>query len=148
MLTLRRFRAMAECYGADLRRWPTKAYTDALALLEAEPRARAILDAERRLDGAIETAGKRIDATFLHPGENAAAVARLRDSVALSIAARSTSQWWQWTLWPYLRWFGMASGGGLAIGAGLVIGTLYAATPEADTLLTMLQPSPLHVLAD
>jgi drug/metabolite transporter (DMT)-like permease len=145
MLTLRRFRAMARSYGSDLRRWPAELRPAALALLEADPQARAIVDKERALDGAIAIAGKHFDEALGQPGD-AAMIARLRSGVAARIATQRSAQRRYWTPPRYLQWFGMATGCGLAIAAGLVIGSLYAASPGNDPVLALLQPTPLRTL--
>jgi len=42
----------------------------------------------------------------------------------------------------------MATGSGFAIMAGLLIGSMYNSAAGPDTVLTMLQPAPIHILAD
>ena len=81
MLTLRRFRTMADSYGADLLRWPDGARAEAQALLKASPAARALLDEARTLDDAIEAAGASEDAVLWEPDGQDAAMARLRSGV-------------------------------------------------------------------
>lgn len=157
MLTLRRFRAMAGSYGADLWRWPEAVRANARALLADEPEARAILEEARTLDEAIEAASAREDATTWQPGEAAAALARLRSGVDARIAAatpsRRRSGWalaaaGPWGHALHLGWVGLATGGGFAIMAGLLIGALYGSVPEPDAVLMMLQPAPIHALVE
>lgn len=50
------FRALLDAHGGDPARWPAAARDDALVLLAAEPRARAVLDDARRLDALIRAA--------------------------------------------------------------------------------------------
>jgi len=147
MLTLRRFRRMAEIYGADLRRWPDKVRADAQALRTVSPQARAILGDARVLDEAIEAAGARENAMLRQPGESDTALARVRAGVAARIAAsgaRRPSWAPPWQLW----WLGMAAGSGLAVAVGLLLGATVGSEPAADDLLAMLQPAPIHMLAD
>jgi hypothetical protein len=160
MLTLRRFKAMAASYGADLWRWPEAVRADARVLLADSPEARAFLQEAQRLDDALEAASAREDTTHWRPGEQAAALARLRSGVESRIAAAAACRPAQrrtgWTLsatgrWGHalrLRWVGMATGGGFAIMAGLLIGALYASAPEPDPVLMMLQPAPIHALVE
>jgi hypothetical protein len=157
MLTLGRFKAMAESYGADLQRWPEEVRGEAEALLTGSPQARAVLDQARALDTAIEAAGARADAAFWRLGEQDAALVRLRSRVAARIAASAgyrpprqqmSSARGQGGLWLQLGWLGMATGSGVAIAAGLLIGAMYASAPEPDSVLTMLQAAPIHILAD
>jgi hypothetical protein len=42
----------------------------------------------------------------------------------------------------------MATGGGFAIAAGLLIGAIYSSDPATDSVLTLLQPAPIHVWPD
>jgi hypothetical protein len=162
MLTLRRFTAMADSYGADLQRWPDELRGEAEALLQVSAMARAHLEAALTLDRIIDAASADEDVRLWPAGEEGAALARLRSGVAARIAAvplrRPTSRRFQWALairerWrpgPELRWIGMATGGGFAIMAGLLLGSLYTTAPTSDTALSMLQPAPIHslILAD
>lgn len=153
MLTLRRFTALAESYGAELLRWPPEARGEAAALLRSSAAARAILDEARVLDEAIAAAGRREDAALWRPGEQDAALARLRSGVAARIAAsprrRPTGRLAGWApSSAVLGWIGMAAGGGLVVAAGLFIGALSATAPTPDSVLTILQPAPIHILAD
>jgi hypothetical protein len=152
MLTLRRFRTMADSYGADLLRWPDGARAEAQALLKASPAARALLDEARTLDDAIEAAGTSEDAVLWEPDGQDAAMARLRSGVEARIAAsaerRPSFRRTGWALALHTRWVGMATGGGFAIMAGLLIGAMYTSDPATDSVLTLLQPAPIHVWAD
>lgn len=152
MLTLRRFRTMADSYGADLLRWPDGARAEAQALLKASPAARALLDEARTLDDAIEAAGASEDAVLWEPDGQDAAMARLRSGVEARIAAsaerRPTFRRTGWASALHTRRVGMATGGGFAIAAGLLIGAIYSSDPATDSVLTLLQPVPIHVWAD
>ncbi|MGB6308684.1 MAG: hypothetical protein WBF89_12930, partial [Steroidobacteraceae bacterium] len=86
---MRRFRALIDSYGADLRRWPDSDRPPAQLLLEALPEARRLLDEARRLDEKIAAAAARQDAELWAKDEPDAALARLRDRIAVRIAART-----------------------------------------------------------
>lgn len=49
-----RFAALAEAYGADLRRWPAAERATAEALAAGDPAASAVLGRERRLDAWLD----------------------------------------------------------------------------------------------
>lgn len=51
---LDRFRHLLDAHGADPARWPAQERAAALALVEAEPAARALLDEARALDVALD----------------------------------------------------------------------------------------------
>jgi hypothetical protein len=159
MLTLRRFRAMAGSYGADLQRWPEAERGAAQALLNASPRARELVNEELMLDEALEAASAREDAAHWPPGEQNAALARLRSGVVARIGSSIGRRpaigrfgsllggGGQWAFSPYLRWAGIATCSGFAITAGLLIGATYVSSPASDTVLMMLQPVPIQLLA-
>ena len=109
MLTLRRFRTMADSYGADLLRWPDGARAEAQALLKASPAARALLDEARTLDDAIEAAGASEDAVLWEPDGQDAALARLRSGVEARIVASAERR-------PTFRRTGWALGAAHSLG--------------------------------
>jgi hypothetical protein len=153
MLTLGRFKALAESYGADLRRWPEELRSEAQALLASSPEARACLGDARVLDEAISAASQREDAVRSPPGEADAALARLRSAVEARIAPRPAHRrpgrgGGRWLPSLPLRWAGMATGGSLAILAGLLIGAMYSSGAAPDNVLTLLDPAPIQVLTD
>jgi len=151
---------MTASYGADLQRWPDEVRGEAQALLNVSPQARALLDEARTLADAIAAASAREDAAHWRLGEQAAALARVRSGVEARIAsstgrrrASRRSGWapageGHWAPSLHLRWVGMATGSGFAIMAGLLIGSMYNSAAGPDTVLTMLQPAPIHILAD
>ena len=51
-------------------------------------------------------------------------------------------------LLPDLRRAGVMAAGGIALIAGLWVGGMHTTTPAAGTMLTLLQPAPLSVLAE
>ena len=154
MLTLERFRSMTESYGADPDRWPEQARADARALLSASEEARTMLDEARVLDALIETTRAREDGLLWKPGEQHAALERLRSGVAARIAAPS--------VWPRaldnfrgeatpvrLRWLGLATCGACAIICGLLIGGRYEPVPTSSGGLSqLLRPPVLEILPD
>jgi hypothetical protein len=157
MLTLRRFKAMADSYGSDLQRWPEEVRAEASSLLDASPQARAVLVAERALDDAIAAASADETARLLQPDAQVAALARVRAAVGAQIAASAAPRRFGWRLAAggqrmlrdlHLRWVGIAAAGGFAVLAGLLLGGMYASQPAPDVVLAMLQPAPFHILAD
>jgi hypothetical protein len=160
MMTLKRFAALADSYGADLARWPDGVRGEAEAMLRTSAEARARLDEARTLDEAIAAAQAEDDALW-GPVEQAAALARLRSGVEARIASsgggrsmnRNLTGWagvgGALVLALPLRWIGLATGGGLVVMAGVLIGALYTAAPaEPGGLMAMLQPAPIHMLTD
>ena len=152
MLTLRRFKALTRSYGADLRRWPEATRADAKALLASSPLARALHDEARTLDDAFETANLGARAAFPRDAQEAA-LARVRAGVAARIA-RPRPEAGPRRAWSRIRrgagdpaWAGMMAGG-IAIVAGLMVGTLFTTEPEAENLMSILQPAPIYTLAE
>lgn len=159
MMTLRRFRALADSYGADLQRWPETERDAARALLRRSPAAESALAAAQRLDAAIAAASSQEHAATWQPGEADAALARLRSGVASGISASARRRptaprgWTLATLQHRVRFWptgvaSVAASGAIAIMAGVLIGTLYNAEPPPDGLLATLQPTPIHLLED
>ena len=158
MLTLKRFRELAESYGGSLRRWPEELRGEAQDLLQVSADARAVLDLARALDLDIETAGAVDDARRRRSGDENTALARLRAGVAARIAAplplrhgagsrlADGHRWLRILRLPIAR---MAAACACAVAVGLVTGSLSVSGPASDGALTaLLQPAPLHFLAD
>lgn len=155
MMTLQRFTALADSYGADLARWPEEARGPARELLAISDEARALFDEARALDAALAVASAR--ETRLHTPQDGAdaALARLRAGVASRIAASPAAVEEAWGLrrllsfspvsWNFAK---MATAGGFAIAAGLLVGALSTAAPAPDILMATLQPTPLTIQAD
>jgi hypothetical protein len=164
MMTLGRFRVLLDSYGADPQRWPQGSRADAQKLLSSSTAARAMREEAERLDAAIAAATAREDATLARLSPPDAALQRLRSRVAARIATearRPTEQRMAWMLAAgverllspalfssRLQWAGMATAGGFAIVAGLLLGAMYATPPAADSVLSMLQSAPIVILAD
>lgn len=56
MMTLKRFRHLADSYGGDLRRWPAETRDDAAALLRQEPTAARVIRDAQSTDHIVENA--------------------------------------------------------------------------------------------
>ncbi|HVY17841.1 MAG TPA: hypothetical protein VHB27_21660 [Rhodopila sp.] len=159
MLSLKRFTSLANSYGADPARWPAETRADAQALIAASAEARAVLSAARAEDVMIGAARRREEAMLWRPGEQDAALARLRSGVADRIAASPSPRPGQarhgWgmvsdgsLLRMQLGWFGLAASGGFAVAAGLLIGSLFSAAPNPTDLLAVFQATPIHIIVD
>lgn len=159
MLTEKRFRRLVESYGANLQHWPRNIRGGAERLLDRSARARALLEAARGLDDVIEAASTHEAAILLQPQEMNAALARLRANVGAQIASPAAQEAWKqrfapsltatWPIFSGIGWIGISSVGGLAIAAGLLIGTLYQPESRSVSALAMLmQPAPIHILTN
>lgn len=160
MMTLGRFQSLLDAYGSEPQRWPRELREDAQALLCVSTDARALAEEARVLDAAIAAVSAKEDAARLSAPDEA--LSRLRKHVAARIAAlpRAAARRPAWRFvsridalpWPRLYWVGLATGGAFLVMAGLKLGATYAtshaASPDSDTLLTMLQPAPIEILAD
>jgi hypothetical protein len=156
MLTLRRFATLAESYGADLARWPEETRAEAKRLAASSVDAQRILADARVLDWTFDEASKAEDRALWHGTEAEAALTRLRGHVATAIAApeaparrpavggRLVAGFGGVSL-GRLEWFGVATGGSLAVAGGLVLGYLTVSAGSAETVMTLLQPGPLHL---
>lgn len=169
MLTLKRFKALTDSYGAEPERWPASVRADAAALLRVSPEAQQLLAEARELDNTIHAVRERADAVNWPPGEEAAALARLRAAVATRVAgatrqesadrargAGASRHHWLWSwMSPVAQWSSsarlaaMAAAGGVIIAAGLLLGSMDVTHPAPQVdVLAMLQPDPLPFLAD
>lgn len=158
MMTLRRFRALADSYGADLHRWPESLRTQAAALLDTSMEAQAIMARARDLDTAMAAAGAARDARLWRGNRADAAFHRLRADVATRIrksppAGMSVVENGDSRSAPRHRprrvaWVGFATAAGLAVLAGLALGILYSPAAPPQDLTALLQPAPLQLLTD
>lgn len=160
MMTLKRFRALTQSYGADLQRWPQEERGAAQELSGSSAEARALLEQERSLDEAIAAATAHEDAERLQHGAQDAALDRLRAGVSARIATKEL----QAKSGGRLGWLlggashgsslrlrlGLATSGAFAIIAGALIGGMYgpAAPAPVGALSALLQPAALEILAD
>lgn len=148
-LTLAQFRLLTDRHGADLARWPPQERARAHALLSESAQARALLAQAHLLDTALRSAGRQVDhGIWTSDAEKAAALARLRQQVAMRLASQPLRQ----TFIPPVRpagWLAVAAGL-LVTCSGFLIGSHYSATADepADSLMTALQPDPIHLQAD
>ena len=138
MMTQKKFRYLAECYGADLSRWPAADRGQAETLLAQSPEARAVLRDQRNVDIVIARAFDAQDMAL--DAENAredshAALARLRVGVAGRIAehsgaTRPSRGWWRFISRPvaYPAWTMTADGLVAFRRAGLALGCAFAVT--------------------
>ena len=147
MLTLKRFKALTDSYGADPRRWPEAVRGDAEVLLRLSPEARRMLASARELDEAINATSDPEDT--LPPSEEKAAMLRLRAGVAArlaeaasheavgrevappapmrstarrgNIAARRRLGWLRSGMSPFTQWPTFVRVAGMAAAGGLIV---------------------------
>lgn len=156
MMPLSRFAALVDSYGGDIGRWPEIFRDEARTLAAASAQARIWLTEAARLDTALLAGARRDLETLLPPEAEDAAVERLRRGVAGRIAAPSLAPepravWLSWLAaqLPALpRLAGLATAGGVVVMAGLLVGALTVAQPDGDTLVSLMQPTPLAVFIE
>lgn len=159
MMPLSRFAALVDSYGGDIGRWPEIFRAEARALAAASAQARARLAEAARLDTALLAGARRDLETLLPPEAQDAAVERLRRGVAGRIAAPSLAPepraaWRSWladqlpALPRLTKLAGLATAGGMVVMAGLLVGALTVAQPDGDTLVSLMQPTPLAVFIE
>lgn len=148
MITLRRFRKLADSYGADLQRWPERLRRQARALLAASAEAQDIMARARELDQAIAAAGAARDARIWGGSRADAALQRLHAGVATRIRRPMTGSPRARRQPQRVRWVGLATAAGLAVLAGLALGILYSPSAAPQDLTALLQPAPLQFLTD
>jgi hypothetical protein len=121
-MTEDRFRALAEAYGADLRRWPLAERDAAQAFVEANRDvAEAILDIERSLEAQLE-------AYIVEPPP------ALRQRVIdLAPRARAVARAWRW-----ITALGLGVGLAASAAAGVAAGVSFA--PASVTRLLGGEP--------
>ena len=158
MITLRRFRALMESYGSDLRRWPAETRSEAEMLVAASAEAQSIMADARELDEILESIHRVEDATLWPPHEQQAALARLRSVVDARLTAimsqpprRVASLTWASAAGPVgalhtpLRLLGLAASGTIAVAIGLAIGSMSNAGGTPDAVVALLQATPIHL---
>lgn len=158
MMTLRRFRTLADSYGADLQRWPAALRAQALALLEASTEARAIISRAGELDEAITAARAARDVRRWGAESAERALHRLHARVSAHThvhAAAATGAAHRIDFRAAHRgpphrvgWMGFATAACLAVLAGLALGILYSPSAPPSDLTALLQPAPLQLLTD
>lgn len=155
MMTLKRFKSLADSYGADLQRWPERVRPQARALLDSSPEAQEIIARAGELDAAITAAAAARSESLWSGDRPEAALVRLRNGVASQInpansamtPGRSSIRTVRRTP-RRLGWIGLATAASVAIVAGFALGILYSQGPSSQDLLALLQPSPIQLLAD
>jgi hypothetical protein len=165
MMPLSRFAALADSYGGDIGRWPAIFRDEARALAAVSAQARTRLAEAARLDAALLAGSRRDLETILPPGTEDAALERLRRGVAGRIAgpalAPAPRAAWlarladRLPILPRLsdladlaKLAGLATAGGAVVMAGLLVGALTVAQPDGDTLVSLMQPTPLAVFIE
>lgn len=155
MMTLRRFKALADSYGADLQRWPERVRPKARALLDSSPEAQEIIARARELDEAIGAASAARSESLWSGDRPEAALVRLRNAVAAQISPANpattsgrTSIRTVRTTPRRLGWISLATAASVAIVAGVALGIFYSQGASNQDLLALLQPSPIQLLAD
>lgn len=156
MMTLRRFRTLADSYGADLQRWPEPLRAQARALLDTSAQAQALMARARELDQAIAAAGAAREARIWVRSRADAALHRLRADVSNRIRQSTSARTpapgidSRAARYPHLRagWVGFATAAGLAVVAGLALGILFSPAAPPQDLTALLQPAPLQLLTD
>lgn len=157
MMTLKRFRKLADSYGADLRRWPERLRPQANALLESSAQAREIVARARELDEAITAAASARSENLWSGDRPDAALVRLRNDVATrigpavpatAIVAGGIAGRVAHDASRRPGWIGLATAASVAIIAGVVLGILHSQTAPRQDLLVLLQPSPIQLLTD
>lgn len=153
MMTLKRFRALADSYGGDLQRWPQQERPQAQALLDSSAQAQAIIAAARQLDEAITAAGAARSESLWSGDRPEAALVRLRNTVAARItpriaAVRGAPARASRGARRRVGWIGLATAAGVAAVAGIALGVIYSPTVSPQDLLVLLQPAPIQLLSD
>jgi len=158
MMRLRRFRTLAESYGADLKRWPERLQREALVLLDSSAEARQIIARAGELDEAIAAAEAARHERFWSGDRADAALVRLRNRIAArtdptmpvsASAVRGTHMRRAVRSGPRRAgWIGLATAASVAILAGILLGIRYSPVPSQQDLLALLQPSPIQLLTD
>lgn len=151
MMTLERFRTLADSYGADLQRWPEQLRPQARALLESSTQAREIIALAGELDEAIAVAGRAHREALWAGDHPEAALARLRNSVAARIGARGAAG--TTTRAAHhgprrMRWISLATAAVVAIVGGVLLGIRYPPLGSQQDLLALLQPVPIQLPDD
>jgi hypothetical protein len=157
MMTLKRFRTLADSYGADFQRWPERLRPEGRRFLESSAAAQEIMSSAGELDRAIVAAGAaRRDSVW--SGESDAAFVRLRNSVGArirltdreeaAIPARATSARAVRNTSRRFGWFSLATAASVAILAGVLLGVRSSPPPPQQDVLALLQPAPVQLLGE
>jgi hypothetical protein len=150
-LTISRFRVLADSYGANLQRWPESVRAQARALLQDSAQARQIFSQARRVDEAIDALTRERGAHLGSDDSAEAALARLRQRVAVRIGPEANgearSPAFASISRPQRHWIGLTAAAGVATLLGFAVGfLLYVPVIPDQDLIALLQPSPIHLL--
>ncbi|GAN69685.1 hypothetical protein [Acetobacter orleanensis] len=161
MMTQKKFRYLAECYGAELSRWPEVDRERAETLLVQSPEARIIQRAQQDVDTVIMRAFDAQDAE-LHAQsayeDPHAALTRLRAGVAGRLTGRNAIRrslrgGWRFIPRPsgmqpsgvmtadglvLFRFAGLALGCAFVVTGGLWLGWVQSASTASDLFNTLL----------
>ncbi|MFH7810802.1 MULTISPECIES: hypothetical protein [Acetobacter] len=161
MMTQKRFRYLAECYGADLSRWPVADRGPAEALLAGSTEARLVLQEQQGVDAVIASAfdaqNAELVAQTAHEDTHAA-LTRLRAGVAGRIAEQSgtkssSREWWRfmpcrpivYPIWAMtaselviFRRAGLVLSCAFVVTGGLWLGWIQSSGGVSDMLNTLL----------
>jgi hypothetical protein len=133
-IELAEFTRLVEAYGADPKRWPGERRTDALALVQSDPAAAAILDDARSLDEILDTAPNQAPSLVLRTAVAAAALGGGRRRTGRSDQARSAGR-------PMPRRLAAAAAIAAACAAGAVTG-VAAATRQVLPVRAVVSADP------
>lgn len=121
-MTIERLKALAEAYGADLRRWPASERPFAESLVATDPAARAALDEAAALDVLLDASPR--------PTPSAALAARI---LAAAPKAREARAHLGRIFWFLGAGWAAAACAGVVAGVGLT--THLTADEQADAIL-------------
>lgn len=157
MMTLKRFRTLADSYGADFQRWPERLRPQACRFLESSAAAQEIMARAGELDRAIVAAGVAHRESVWSGDRPDAALVRLRNSVGArirltdpgaDITARAISVRTVRNTSQRLGWFSLATAASVAVLAGVMLGIRYSPAPPQQDVLALLQPAPVQLLGE
>ena len=121
-MTIERLKALAEAYGADLRRWPASERPFAESLVAIDPAARAALEEAAALDVLLDASAR--------PTPSAALAARI---LAAAPKAREARAHLGRIFWFLGAGWAAAACAGVVAGVGLT--THLTADEQADAIL-------------
>lgn len=137
MMTIERFAALLDAYGANSRRWPAIEREAAQSLIAADPRARALLAETEALDAVLDA----------DPAPHVSPELRAR----VLAAAPTPSQARRWALAAWARLWAPGAGLAAAAVAGVMFGAVLASGSSdagAQALLAEAEPYDEIVLAE
>ena len=155
MLTLKQLTALADIYGADLRRWPEAERAGVAPLLQVSPAARQVMRDAAEMDQLIQQASAADSDDDFGLGEEQAALARLRSGVSARIATPLMPGMGPSVMRAFvpagggmvlaqqrMARLGMMLGLALTVSAGIWIGGMPLSPAGPVDLTAVLQPAP------